>query len=166
MKHPIEILLKHRQNLDCSCAASAMEIILKCHELIPLDDYRFQQEFGDTNIGFEKKEELARLGIIAVEGRPPIDQAIENINAEIQQGRFPLVSLPTFRDGNTIWCHVHIALHMKGELVFVDPAKSTDTNIEYKQGLPKVIEQLHNQWQIPNDGTLHYLRYTIRNSVS
>jgi hypothetical protein len=117
-----EVLQHHRQKYPKSCAASGMEIICKCHGLIPLDDYRFQERFGDTNIGFEQAKLLNPLGIVAVERTLNILDCLDLLEIETNQGRFPLVSLPVAIERHHIHCHIFLCGKQNGQLALFDPA--------------------------------------------
>jgi hypothetical protein len=89
-----------------SCAASGMELILKLHGLVPIDFRGLQDKYQDTNIGFEKLDDLREYGITAKPEEVPFDEGMRLIESEIDRGHFPLVSLGSSVTGWYIWIAV------------------------------------------------------------
>ena len=161
MKYLLEVLRHHHQKSCKSCAASGMEIICKCHELIPLNDFRFQEQFGDTNIGFEHAKLLSPLGIEAKTRSLSITDCLDLLETETTQGRFPLVSLPVKLEVPYLHCHVFLCGKDKNELALFDPA-----NGKLRFASREVLENHMNSLlrQIPNRPHIDVLVYSIANS--
>lgn len=150
-----EVLLAHRQLHDRSCAASGMEMILKCHGLIPLDDFRFQRQFGDTNIGFSRADLLISLGIDAKQQSLSIEESLDFLETETRQGRCPLVSLPVrLQLPNRLDCHIFLCGRESGELTLFDPANG-QLCYSSKEDLRKHMDALY--WRFPFDRTSTFL---------
>src|SRR5688572_21046779 len=90
---PSQVVEKHSQKEGMSCAASAIEVILKCHGRLALDDFSIQAKYGNTNIGFGAEDEYRNRDIDPSNRSKPIREALEDIAAELRDGRFPAVSL-------------------------------------------------------------------------
>ena len=124
---PSKVLEYHAQKLKTSCAASGAEVVLKCHDKLPLDDTSLQTKYGGANIGFEKEVELISRGIIPKNRNAPTLDAVREIEAETKNGRYPLVSLPVElnHQRREIVCHLFVAEPGNNGLRILDPANGS-----------------------------------------
>lgn len=156
-----EVLRHHHQKSANSCAASGMEIICKCHGLIPLDDFRFQEQFGDTNIGFEQTKLLSPLGIEAGAQSLSIEDCLDLLETETSQDKFPLVSLPVKLEPPYLHCHIFLCGRDGCKLALFDPANGR-LRFSSREDLESHMNKLLNQ--IPNRPNVDVLVYSTPNS--
>ena len=136
MNTPKSLLVDHIQLHPMSCAASGMEAILKLHEKIPSNDFRFQKEFEGTNIGFEKLARLSEFGVSANSRLYTVDESMTLLENEVDEGRFPMVALIT----NNGSAHITIAC-LEGESVtLIDPAKIGEPIASGRDDVRKILE--------------------------
>jgi hypothetical protein len=157
---PSEVLQWHTQKSQQSCAASGMEMILKSHGLIPLDDFSIQLKYVNQNIGFGKEDDLRSRGIAPSNKTKPIIEALSDIESEILEDRFPLISLPVHREENRIWFHIFVAEPNSGLMRFLDPATAQLVEGK-KEDLAKVVAYMKFSLGDPNPTELNYLTYRI-----
>ena len=90
----LNVLDSHKQKYQNSCTSSVREVILKLHQRVGDDWYDFQTKYKETNIGFDHLDDFDVHRIKAISYTKPIAEAYLDIEKEVREGRFPLVSLP------------------------------------------------------------------------
>jgi hypothetical protein len=151
MSHIDEVLASHRQLYSNSCAASGMELLLKLHSLVTKEFRGIQDEYKGQNIGFEKLDELKQYGIDASDQRTSIEDAVEQIEAEVQSSRYPLVSL-----FDQLQFHIWVAI--SGGDGFVLRSRSYNN-----EAIARIddVEELVTKSKQYQSGTLHFVTYEL-----
>jgi hypothetical protein len=120
MSERLSHLQQHRQLYPKSCAPAAMEVLPKLYKLIDSDDFRFQNDHEENNIGFEKLDELRDFGIGCRVSTLSIGETLDCIERETSQGRFPLISLPVIEGGVFRDYHIYVAAQDNGTLMLIE----------------------------------------------
>ena len=96
MKHPSIILPHHKQLLENSCIAWGLELILKLHEKIDLNDYPLQEGANPEQWGFGKEafEELKKYGVLLKEDHLEWQPFSALTKSEIESKSYPVFSIP------------------------------------------------------------------------
>jgi hypothetical protein len=152
-----EPLRSHRQLEDASCAVSAFEAVAKLHGLIEKDSFPLQADVKNQRRGFEDTEFLKSLGINASADHYDTQSAMDLIEKETNEGRFPLVSLLTKAPDGKLAYHVCLCAQHNG-LVLIDPGKPTIV-VHGTKELANLLEG--NRTNNPDRDTLHILAYEI-----
>lgn len=125
MKHPYDILKHHEQKHENSCVAWGLELVMKIHEKIGLNDYPLQNGAAPCDYGFGAREQkiLHDYGITSKDGAFDLNDFEQVAKSESQKG-FPLIfSIPNHLviKNNTahIIHHVWIAVLEEGSLQFL-----------------------------------------------
>ena len=148
-----EILNKHTQHYQNSCAASAMEMILKLHELEAPEFRTLQDRYRDENIGFGRLGDLAAYNIEADDHELLTADGFRRIQEEVDAGRFPLVSLPS----NDCQWHIWVVVPGPNGIHFLSRTY-LDPNILEQDDTPEFrqfIAQARN-------GKIHFAVYDFR----
>lgn len=160
---PSTVVKHHTQTEEMSCAASAIEVILKAHQKIPLSDVTLQAKYGNENIGFGKPEEYHPHGINPQSKSAATDAALSEIAEETKAGRFPLISVPVHHEPGKIYFHVLVVEASPQGLRVTDPA-----NGQFIEGTPATIsawvgfmKRLHHD---AHSATLNYQTYTLQST--
>lgn len=154
-------------NLHCqkdgdSCGASGSEALLKLHGLIGEGKFPLQDLDAAQPRGFESKPFLAIHKIMATDALYDISDAVDLIEKEANQDRFPLVSVPVAAIGNDIVFHVYLCGLHNGELVLIDPVP-LGGHIQ-NRGKVGLATEFHTQIQkFPIRLTIHVLTYRNEN---
>jgi hypothetical protein len=96
MKHPNEILPHHKQKHESSCVAWGLELALKLHEKIGVNDYPLQDGMNPCGYGFGATEKLIlhEEAITANDASFELDEFATRMLEENANGRYPIFTLP------------------------------------------------------------------------
>lgn len=139
---------KHTQKFECSCPASAVEMVLKFHGLVPEGFYDIQDAYQTADVGFLPfaNKTIHRLKFTEHNDQPPFNKLRETIAAESAAGRCVVVSTRN-PDGN-----FHIWLTTEAiENDFRAVSKSFEQSIECDLFREQLTPRPHG----------HFLTYTI-----
>ena len=152
MSDHMAILNEHAQHYQCSCAASGMELILKLHSLVDADFRNFQDIYSNANIGFEKLTEMAQYGVIAQDQETLVDDGFTSILTEVQNGRYPILSVYS----DPVGWHIWVAVPDGESFRLISRAYGCDTPLEMNN--LNVVRQNLNRHR---DGKIHYVTYEL-----
>lgn len=147
------IFENHVQYHKDSCAASAMELVLKLHGLVPESFRGFQDLYGDINIGFDYIADLIAYGLYARQEELPYVDGFKIIEEHVDAGRFPMLSLKY--NATSKW-HIWIAIRETSGIKYLTRS--------YKNPL---VFELHDSAEFRykaasyRNGRIHFAVYSI-----
>lgn len=118
-----ELLAKHRQlDLQKTCSASAHEFVAKLHGKLGDNEFPLQCKPAVANLaGFQFESFLNGIGFTGRPGRVRLANAIALLEAEVSNGRYPLVSLACRDSAGNLHFHIVVAVPANGGVGLVDP---------------------------------------------
>jgi hypothetical protein len=143
------------------CAVSAFESIAKLHRLIKPDAFPLQSNIANQAKGFGDNDTvfLKSLGLTPNNRLMPVPDALDLIESETREGRFPLaaqvVGINPFGGADV---HIFICCLYAGKLLLIDPA-TPKIQAEARQGLE--AEFLKNIQRFPVRKEIHVLWYSM-----
>ena len=151
-----EALRKHGQPEMASCAASGFESIAKLHGLIPADSFPLQSNPANQWLGFGDTTFLKSLGLLASNAELEVLEAVNLIEKETNEGRFPLAVQVTAKLDDKFACHTYVCVRHAGNLLLIDPSVPA---IQAK-GRKGIEDEFRSKiQQFPVRKTIHVLWY-------
>ena len=152
-----EQLQHHRQLENASCAVSGFESVAKLHGLISPDAFPLQSDPANQHMGFGDTTFLRSLGLDASESLFAREEALDRIETETAEGRFPLVSLlVALTPRGRLW-HIMVCARHDGRLLLIDPAYPKVQALD-RSGLAAEIQKTLDM--APDRPKIHLLTYT------
>ncbi|MDZ4405231.1 hypothetical protein [Prosthecobacter sp.] len=151
-----EQLRSHYQLENASCAVSGFESVAKLHGLIAPDAFPLQSDPTKQGMGFDDTSFLLSLCLLASDTHLARDIALDRIESETSDGKFPLVSLLTGQAGSTLYWHIFVCAQHGGDLLLIDPAYPK-VQAQQRAGLAAEFQRTLDA--IPDRQMIHLLTY-------